>query len=162
MSRRTLRITRPTYTDLLSTGNIRLISNAQLRDSVTGLYERNERLLVIRDRNNLVFVDQQYLPFIMDNGLIAPRGSHNDPSSAESSRKLAQRIGVPVGVDNDRLWRLGSASPEWITLTNKVWQRTQVTQAALDTVEGMATEVRELRQALAEELARRWPEDRRG
>ena len=162
MSRRTLRITRPTYTDLISTGNLRLIRNARLRDSVTDLYERNERLLAIRDRNNLVFVDQQFLQFIMDNGLIAPRTSSNMPSSAKSNLKFARRIEVPVGVDNDRLWRLGPASPEWITLTNKVWHRAQVTQAALDQTEVMANEIRGLRQAIADELARRWPDDRRG
>ena len=162
MSRRTLRITRPTYTDLISTGNLRLIRNARLRDSVTDLYERNERLLAIRDRNNLVFVDQQFLQFIMDNGLIAPRTSSNMPSSAKSNLKFARRIEVPVGVDNDRLWELGPASPEWITLTNKVWQRAEVTQAALDQTEVMANEIRGLRQAIADELARRWPDDRRG
>lgn len=109
-----------------------------------------------------MFVDQQFLQFIMDNGLIAPRGSHNMSSSAKSNRKLAQRIGVAVGVDNDRLWRLGPASPEWITLTNKVWQRAEVTQAALDQTEVMTKEIRGLRQALADELARRWPTDAGG
>jgi hypothetical protein len=36
-SRRTLRLGRATYTDLLSTGNLRLIRNADLRDRIVRL-----------------------------------------------------------------------------------------------------------------------------
>ena len=49
-SRRTLRVNRSTYTDLSSTGNLRLIGNPQLRDRIVGLYESNDRVVGIRDR----------------------------------------------------------------------------------------------------------------
>ena len=65
-ARRTLRLARATYTDLLSTGNLRLIHNVALRDRIVNLYEANERTLMIRDRNSQVFVDQMYMQYLMD------------------------------------------------------------------------------------------------
>ena len=71
-ARRTLRLGRATYTDLLSTGNLRLIRNADLRDRIVRLYEANERVQLIRDRNNQEFVDRMYVTYLLDQGLVAP------------------------------------------------------------------------------------------
>jgi len=78
-----------------------------------------------------VFVDQQFLQFINGQRADRSRGSHNMPrlrgrtASSHSASKFCGRRQRPT-------LGLGPASPEWITLTNKVWQRAEVTQAALD------------------------------
>jgi hypothetical protein len=63
-SRRTLRLVRATYTDLVSTGNLRLISNPALRDLIVKYYEDSDRRSTIIDRNNQFFVDQMYAAYL--------------------------------------------------------------------------------------------------
>jgi hypothetical protein len=153
-SRRTLRLTRATYTDLLGTGNLRLVRNAALRDRIVGLYETNERTVVIRDRNNEVFVDQMYLQYLLGSGLIAPRPSHN---LLTPMQEFAERVAVPVDARSDRLWRLPDDDPERLVLANKVWFRSFVSQAAIAQTQTMTEEIRSVRDEITAELARRWP-----
>jgi len=156
-SRRTLRLTRATYTDLLSTGNLRLVRNAALRDRIVGLYETNERTLVIRDRNNEVFVDQMYMQYLLGSGLIAPRPGHNLPQLLRPMREFAERVAVPVDARSDRLWRLPEDDPERFVLANKVWFRSYVSQTAIAQTRTMTEEIRSVRDEITAELARRWP-----
>jgi len=157
IGRRTLRFNRSTYTDLLSTGSLRLIRNPQLRDRIVGLYESNDRVIVIRDRNNEVFVDQMYLQFLLDSGLVAPRPDHNLPQMATSMAGFRDRLGVPVDVSNDRLWDLPPDAPELVILANKVWFRGLVSYAGGAQMKDVDENIQSLRDEIAAELARRWP-----
>ena len=157
-ARRTLRLARATYTDLLSTGNLRLIRNAGLRDRVVDHYERAERTLLIRDRNNQMFVDQMYLLSLLDSAVVAPRVSRNLPAISETDRGFASRVGAAGSVDDDRLWRLSPDAPEWNVLAGKVWYRGITSQAALEQSRQLEQDVRAVREAVAAELARRWPQ----
>jgi hypothetical protein len=156
-SRRTLRLTRATYTDLLGTGNLRLIRTPALRDRIVGLYENNERTLVIRDRNNQVFVDEMYMQYLLDSGLVSPRPGNNLAAVDGPEQEFAERVAMPVGTANDRLWQLPADSPERVVLANKVWFRGLVSNAAIAHAQAMAGEIREVREAIVAELARRWP-----
>lgn len=89
--RRTLRLGRATYTDLLSTGNLRLIRNGELRDRIVRLYEANERTQAIRDRNNQEFVDRMYMIYLLDGGFVAPRPTRNLPAVASYDGGFAAR-----------------------------------------------------------------------
>jgi hypothetical protein len=155
--RRTLRLTRATYTDLLGTGNLRLIRTPALRDRIVALYEANERTLVIRDRNNQVFVDDMYLQYLLGSGLVAPRPSNNLAAADDTGREFAERMATPVGIANDRLWQLPADAPELAVLANKVWFRGLVSSGAIAHAQTMAGEIREIREAITAELARRWP-----
>lgn len=157
-ARRTLRLARATYTDLLSTGNLRLIRNAGLRDQVVDFYERAERTLLIRDRNNQMFVDQMYMPYLLDAALVAPRPSRDLPAVGAMDRAFASRVGVAGTVDDDRLWRLSPDAPEWNVLAGKVWYRGLASQGALEQSRQLEQEVRAVREVVAAELARRWPQ----
>jgi hypothetical protein len=157
-ARRTLRLARATYTDLLSTGNLRLIRNAGLRDQVVDFYERAERTLLIRDRNNQMFVDQMYMPYLLDTALVAPRPSRDLPAVGSMDSAFASRVGVAGTVDDDRLWRLSPDAPEWNVLAGKVWYRGLASQGALEQSRQLEQEVRAVRELVATELARRWPQ----
>jgi len=113
---RVRRLTHPTHSHLVNTGSIRLLRNAGLRDRIIGRYEANERWATIIDRNNQAFVDQMYMQYMMDTGLIAPRA------------------------------------------TGKVWQRSLVGFQASIQARDVSKEVTAVRQAVAAEIARRWPE----
>jgi len=160
MSRRTLRLSRPTYSNLVGTGNVGLIRNAELRDRIVGLYEANERWVAIIDRNNLVFVDQMFAEYMMNSGLVAPRPTSNLASAQKEMERLDARMGVPVGVRNDRLWGLAADSPERGVLANKVWYRSLVSLAAVSQANDVAQGVTAVREAIVDELRRRWPDAR--
>lgn len=156
-ARRTLRLARATYTDLLSTGNLRLIRNAALRDKVVDFYERAERALLIRDRNNQMFVDQMYMPYLLDSALVAPRPSRNLPVVSANDSGFASRVGAAAGAGADRLWQLSPDAPEWNVLAGKVWYRGLASQGALDQSRQLEQDVRAVRETVATELAHRWP-----
>jgi hypothetical protein len=160
MSRRTLRLSHPTYSNLVGTGNARLIRNAELRDRIVGLYEANERWAAIIDRNNLVFVDQIFAEYVLGNGLVAPRPTNSLASSQKDVERLAGLMGVPVGVQNDRLWGLAPDSSERGVLTNKIWYRSLTSLAATTQANDVAQGVTTVRNAILDELARRWPDAR--
>ena len=157
-ARRTLRLARATYTDLLSTGNLRLIRNAGLRDRVVDFYERAERALLIRDRNNQMFVDQMYMPYVLDSALVGPRPSRNLPVVSANDRAFASRVGSAVGMGDDRLWQLPPDSREWNVLAGKVWYRGLASEGALDQSRQLEQDVRAVREVVAAELAHRWPQ----
>ena len=156
-ARRTLRLARATYTDLLSTGNLRLIRNASLRDQVVDFYERAERTVVIRDRNNQMFVDQMYMPYLLDTALVAPRESRDLPAISATDHGFASRVGAAGSVDDDRLWQLSPDDPEWNVLAGKVWYRGITSQAALEQSRQLEQDVRAVREVVTTELAHRWP-----
>jgi hypothetical protein len=60
-----------------------------------------------------------------------------------------------VDTSNDRLWHLPAGAPEWSVLANKVWYRTVVSYSAIEQSQQMASEIAGVRQAIADELARR-------
>lgn len=157
MSRRTLRLSHPTYSNLVGTGNVGLIRDVALRDRIVGLYESNERWVSIIDRNNLVFVDQMFAEYMMNNGLIAPRPTSNLPSAQQQNESFDAMMGVPVGVQDDGLWGLAPESPERDVLANKVWYRGLVSFSAVTQANDVVRDVTGVRDAIAAELARRWP-----
>ena len=157
-ARRTLRLSRATYSDLLSTGNLRLIRNGGLRDSIVRLYETNERLQSIRDRNNQEFVDRLYVTYLLDHAWTAPRATRNLPAISSSDQKFAARVAVPADSKLDLLWRLPADAPDWAVLAGRLWYRGLVSEGAIEQSENSAVEIAAVRQAIVDELARRrWP-----
>jgi hypothetical protein len=157
-SRRTLRLRRGTYTNLLSTGHLRLIRNAQLRDRIVRLYENNERVQMIRDRNNQEFVDRLYMTYLFDQGFVAPRPSLTLPGLGGSDGTFARRVGIAATTADDPIWRLSLDAPSLRVLAVRVWYRGIVSEAALDQTRQSVAEISEVRGAIDRELAqRRWP-----
>ena len=118
-SRRTLRLVRATYTDLVSTGNLRLISNPVLRDRVVKYYEESDRRIAIVDRNNQFFVDQLYAAHLSSTGLIMPRPTNNLQPVNAAMGEFAGRMGVPIAAGSDPLWRLSTSAPEYEVLVGQ-------------------------------------------
>lgn len=156
--RRTLRLGRATYADLLSTGNLRLIRNVELRDRIVRLYEANERAEMIRDRNNQEFVDRMYMTYLLDEGLVAPRPFRNLPALAAYEGRFAARVGMTADASLDRLWRLPPDASQWSILIGRVWERGLVSQGAIYQSEQTIREIEAVRTAISNELStRRWP-----
>lgn len=153
-----MRLRRAAYTNLLSTGDLRLIRNPSLRDRIVQLYETSERTQSIRDRNNQEFVDRLYLTYLLDQGFVAPRPARGLPSVSRSDAAFAERVGLVPQLDDDLLWRLPADAPQLHVLANRVWYRGSVSEAALQQTRQMAGEIGEVRQAIERELSERhWP-----
>ena len=53
IDRRTIRLPTAAFTDLLSTGNLRVIQDREVRDAIVRFYEMTERSQTIIDKNNM-------------------------------------------------------------------------------------------------------------
>ena len=156
-ARRTLRLTRAAYTDLTSTGNLRLIRDGPLRDRIVGLYDENDRVSAIIDRNNQFYVDQMYAAFIAEDGLVARRAGGNVRQLRQANEQLATRMGRAPGLSDDRLWSLPPDATAWFELRNRLWMRTLVSQSALSFFDSTIERTLAARAAVVAELDRRWP-----
>ena len=156
-ARRTLRLTRAAYTDLTSTGNLRLIGDGALRDRIVGLYEENDRVSAIIDRNNQFYVDDMYAAYLAEDGLVARRAASNIQRLQQANQRMVQVMGGVPGVTDDRLWGLPPDATVWAELRNRVWMRTLVSQSALSFFESTIERTLAARAAVIAELDRRWP-----
>jgi hypothetical protein len=152
MTRRTVRFARATYSDLLATGNLRLVSNAALRDRVVRLYEANERWTAILDRNNQVYVDQMYMSFMVDAGLVDPSPDSNLLTMQGMRQEFARRLAVAPRSPVDRLWKLADADLD--VLCGKLWYRGFISTQAIDQAKAVAGQIATVRNEIAAELGR--------
>ncbi len=67
-TRKTFIITDPTYTDLLSSGNINLIKKEKFKDQLIQYYQELERIEKVIQNNNTLLVDQQFASTFLDIG----------------------------------------------------------------------------------------------
>lgn len=153
-TRRTLRLLRATYQDLLGTGNLGLVRNPALREAIVRLYEEADRTITVVDRNNQVLVDQAFGLPLLDSGLVAPRFSSNLPALDARMASLRDRIGLPIDANADRLWHLPDDAPERALLANRVLRRTIVSSTTLAQAEALQRQFRDVREAVVAELAR--------
>ncbi len=151
-SRRTIRLARATYSDLLATGNLQLIRDAGLRDRIVKLYESNERWSTIIDRNNQIYVDQMYLMYVVDAGLVNPRPSSNLDPMVAPRKEFVRRLGLSAGSRADRIWRLPADAPELDELCIKLWYRGFVSVQAIDQSRSVDAQVAEVRQEIVDGL----------
>jgi len=68
--RKTFVITDPTYTDLISSGNINILKNINIKNKLIKYYQELERIEKIIQNNNSLLVDQNYIPVYNKNGYI--------------------------------------------------------------------------------------------
>jgi hypothetical protein len=67
-SRKTFVLTDPTYTDLISSGNINIIKNIEFKDKLIKFYQELERIEKIIQNNNSLLIDQNYLSTYIKSG----------------------------------------------------------------------------------------------
>ena len=115
VDRRTVRIPRAAYQDLLSTGNLRIIEDRQLRDSIVRFYEHMERTeLVIRSNNEAVF-DELLVDIYYGEGLLLPLSPDDVGVAALNAANMSifEKLPEDVRALQDPLWQLDSDSREW-------------------------------------------------
>lgn len=112
--RRTISLPSAAYTDLITTGNSRIISDRSLRDEILRFYASAERTQAIIERNNTTLIDGMFWTQLFGRGIVLPRpGSDAGVALTDViTDSLRVRLGEVVH-RTDRLWELPPASPEW-------------------------------------------------
>ncbi len=154
--RRTMRLTNPAYQDLLSTGNLQLIRNRELRDGIVSFYEKTEREFEIHNANNLSYVDMMYKEYILGNGLFFFRGATDTTIEATTEADSIFSAEAEGGFleERDPIWRYSYASPEWIMVKGQLLARIRISVYGRLRAESLLEETRDVRDAVDAELAR--------
>ncbi|WP_411896076.1 DUF6090 family protein [Winogradskyella sp. A2] len=96
-SRRTFLNPNPTYTELISSGNIELIKNESLKTELINYYQETERIELIMANNNTLFTDQQFSPIMMRFGISS---SEEDWENMFNSYQNKYSSGNPLSPKN--------------------------------------------------------------
>ena len=115
--RRTMRLPRAGYTDLLSTGNLAEVDNAALRNSIVRFYEATDRSQEIIEKNSALFTDKVLNDAIITSGLLIPMPIEGDSIDtieliARRNQIIRELIGLDFPTRPARLWQLPMGSPE--------------------------------------------------
>lgn len=100
----------PTYTELLSSGNIDIIRDNSLKDEVIKYFQELDRVELIINKNNNLFVDGVFLPQMISLSEIQISGEFSNPASTNPEAKVAI-----VDLNEKRLKRISKeilANPE--------------------------------------------------
>lgn len=121
-NRKTVALPTAAYTDLVSTGTLRLVQNRDLRDAIVRYYESAERAQRILEKNSSLFLDGHIYSFYAD-GLLMWRT--DEPwgyleSQRVATKKAASRFAEDFEYPPDYFWSLPSDSPEWHRLRSSL------------------------------------------
>ncbi|HKK28444.1 MAG TPA: hypothetical protein VKB18_10205 [Gemmatimonadota bacterium] len=155
--RRTATLSKATYEDLLSTGNLGLIGDRALRDRIVRFYDASTTLTEILNRNNAAFVDGLYNQTLLASGLILPWVLPNPLGGRGLS--LADSllvVGLRGGYDDepDPLWSLPREDPAWARARSVLLTRTTTASVSRQSDESMLEQARALKRALDAERRR--------
>jgi hypothetical protein len=153
IDRRTVLLPRAAYTDLLSTGNLRVVRDRDVRDSIVRFYEAAARAELIIARNNAVFADDHLFGLVAD-GLVAHRPIR-DPfltNVQDAQAVVMSRLGPDFEYMSDFFWTLPPESQEWHALRGRLLSSTTSLLISRENAQQLAVEAAELRDALRASL----------
>jgi hypothetical protein len=128
LSRRTMRLPRAGYTDLLSTGTLGLIDDRDLRDAVVQFYEQAERAETIFEKNSAQYIDGYLSRLLVGGGLIVVRPTGvGVPAQVRRDEIIQERLGE-YEHPADPLWNLPRGAREWDQLRSALLSMSRATQ----------------------------------
>ena len=150
VDRYTLDLPSSAYTDLLSTGELSVINNRNLRDAIVRFYEAAEHHEAIVERNNSVYIDGQIIPALYERGLILPhfRGDTGNRAMNEANDAVQARLGADFRHRADPVWNFPIDSREWRTLRSTLLAAAQIHSMGEDTANQMIQEAQRLEDAI--------------
>lgn len=155
--RRTLRLVSAAYTDLLSTGNLQLIRERALRDEILRFFAEVARAQLVIEKNNTAFVDEIFLPFLLETGVAwAPtRNGRSSEELEEASALMRQALGAvasaPGNTDD-----IAPSEPGWrAAMRQQVLFRARVSSVGLILGGSLKDGAAELQAMIDAELASR-------
>ena len=123
MWRRTVRWPRAAYEEMVATGNLRALSDADLRSSMVRFYQVLQRDEEIMLRNNEAFTDDHYVGLLVDGGLVVNVPLSDAAYSMDAARTTDEIRAQYLPVDQmfrGRLWDLPADHPDRARLLTAV------------------------------------------
>ncbi len=159
--RRTLRTESPTFTDLQSSGNLEIISDAELRAEIISYFFAARRFEAVIDKNNGYFVDDALLPFLRDHGF--PARPWNDelmgmqsPQSGRSSGAFSDEIYAGRLFQSQGLSAVSAPdAPSWALVRAQLAWRAYVSEGNVATAQSSLDATRALEAKIATYLEAR-------
>lgn len=113
--RRTVSLPRSGYTDLVSTGAMRVISDRALRTRILQVYEGAERIERIIEKNTALSTDRLLLDALIGTGLwtLGPQDAELIEFIARRNVLLIELMGPDYPRPPDSFWQYGPDSREW-------------------------------------------------
>jgi len=149
LARRTVRLPRAGYSDLISTGSLGLIRDRGLRESILKFYEAAELTERIIEKNSALYTDQRLGQVLLLEGLFLPRPVATGlPVQSELNAIIQERLGQDFRPRPDRLWDFPPDSREWNRIRNALLMNARGWQSA----ELLAGDLRSQAEALRREI----------
>lgn len=120
--RMTVALPAAAYTDLVSTGTLRLVRNRDLRDAIVRYYESAEIAQRILEKNSSLFLDGHLYSFYAD-GLLMWRTDEpwgHREAQVVATEKAASRLSEDFEYGPDYFWSLPPNSAEWHRLRSSL------------------------------------------
>ncbi len=113
--RRTMKLPRAAYTDLISTGDIRFIKDRQLRDAIIQFYQMVERSELIIEKNSTLSSDVNLTQVFVREGLFLPLPDEIELNDIITDRnaKIRSILGDEFQHPPHPFWTFPSDSREW-------------------------------------------------
>ena len=155
-TRKTLSLTSATYNEMVDSGQLQLIENSGLRDSLIRYFTRMELIERIADKNNAMFVDDIYNAFLVRAG-ITVRISRAEYITALSraGEILTQQFGADVVYPEDRVLLQAMDSDSWNDIRRNLILRARIAAVGQANSEETLVLTGEIADAIAGELQRR-------
>ena len=115
MSRRTLALPRSGYTDLVTSGSLRVIRDPEIRDQILRFYQEAEWMERVVEKNSTQGTDDGILQALIPTGLIPPQRPQPALNEivAEAKARLEAQLGPDFVEERARLWNYGPDSETW-------------------------------------------------
>jgi type II secretory pathway pseudopilin PulG len=156
-ARRTLRLVSAAYTDLTSTGSLRLINSRSLRDRLLRYFAEVSRIERVIEKNNTVFVDQQYFPFLQQMGIswLSAASLRLDPTLNDTESEVAGFLLSGIRLPADDVLRRPPEADSWDDIRRMVIMRMRISSIGETLARSLIAETRTLNAAIEQELAGR-------
>jgi hypothetical protein len=139
-----------------NTGNLQLIDNRELRDTIVQFFENAERDVAVIDKNNVFFVDEMYNKVVLGSGSVLPRPAFEQgiQTLVAADSVLRDAIASGYAAEPDPIWALPRDGPEWQAVRSQVLMRMRVSAIVQAKADTLIDEAAALRAATRVELAR--------
>ena len=154
--RRTLGLNSATYEQMVSSGHLQLIRDAELRDKLVRYFAEMKRDEAIIGKNNQDLVDDIYGPFLLQAGITMRFGRHDTEATLNRAVAImAERLGPGYEPQPDAVLSRPPEAESWSDIRRNVIFRMRIATVGQAKSEDIATYMQELADELAEELERR-------
>ena len=154
-ARRTLNLSSATFDEIVSSGNLELIHNRELRHQLVRFFAQMELRERIAEKNNQDLIDDIYVPFLMRTGITVQLGSLSSVEIVNRATEiLEERMNSVVVHPEDRVLSAPPESDSWNDIKRNLLFRLRIAAVGQVGAEYILDATDEISSALAAELDR--------